>query len=77
MERSERDLIERALPENFELKKLYEQHQIFEERLGTLSRQSYLTAKEEQEERELKLRKLRGVERMLKLVGAGSQELAA
>lgn len=77
MERSERDLIEKVLPENFELKKLYEQHQSFEERLRTLSRQSYLTAKEEQEERELKLRKLKGVERMLKLVGVGSQELAA
>jgi hypothetical protein len=67
MEQSERELIERAMFENFEVKKLYEQHKEFEERLRTLSRQSYLTPKEEQEERELKHRKLKGVERMIKL----------
>jgi hypothetical protein len=70
MERSERELIEKAVRENFEVKKLYEQHHEFEERLRTLSRQSYLTPKEEQEERELKHRKLRGVERMLKLASS-------
>jgi|LakMenEpi03Aug12_release.lakeMendotaPanAssembly.Ray.scaffolds.fasta_scaffold4267056_1 hypothetical protein len=74
MERSERELIEKAVRENFEVKKLYEQHQDFEERLRTLSRQSYLTPKEEQEERELKHRKLKGVERMLKLASSVNAE---
>jgi len=77
MEQCERDRIEKSAAENFELKKLYEQHQLFEDRLRTLSRQSYLTPKEEQEERELKQRKLKGVEKMLRIVGAASQELAA
>jgi hypothetical protein len=65
--------------ENFEVKKLYEQHKQFEERLRTLGRQSYLTPKEEQEERELKHRKLQGVERMLKLVHStqSQQQIAA
>jgi len=71
MERSQRELIEKVSGSNFELKKLYEQHQEFEEKLRKLSRQAYLTSAEEQEERTLKALKLRGVERMLKLVGDG------
>ncbi len=76
MERSERELIERAALENFEVKKLYEQHRDFEDRLRTLSRQSYLTPKEEQEERELKHRKLKGVERMLRLAASAQSHEA-
>lgn len=71
MERSERELIEKGLSRNFELKKLYEQHKDFEERLGRLSRQQYLTPQEQQEERTLKQMKLRGVEKMLKLAANG------
>jgi len=72
MERSERELIESELHNNFELRKLYEQHNQFEERLQKLSRQSFLTAAEEQEERKLKQLKLKGVERMLFLAGGAS-----
>ena len=77
MERIQREQIEKAATENFELKKLYEQHQNYEERLKKLARQAYLTPKEEQEERELKQKKLRGVERMIKLAQNAAQELAA
>ena len=73
MERAERELIERELPRNFELRKLYEQHRDFEDRLGQLGRQSFLTPAEEQEERKLKQLKLKGVERMLYLVGGGAE----
>lgn len=76
MERSDRELIERAVSTNFEVKKLYERHKQLEERLDTLARKGYLTAGEEQEQRQLKQVKLRGVERMLKLANC-SQELAA
>lgn len=70
MESHERELIQKALTnENFEVKKLYKQHQEFEERLKKLSRQAFLTASEEAEERRLKQLKLQGVERMLKLAG--------
>lgn len=72
MERVERELIERELPRNFEMRKLYEQHRDFEERLGQLARQSFLTPAEEQEERKLKQLKLKGVERMLYLIEGGS-----
>lgn len=77
MERAERELIEKAVNDNFEVRRLYEQHKEFEERLRMLSRMVYLTPKEEQEERELKMRKLQGVERMIKLAQSHQQELAA
>ena len=76
MERAERELIERVLNHNFEVRKLYEQHKQFEERLCKLSRHSFLTPAEEQEERRLKQLKLKGVERMLQLAG-GSEAGAA
>ncbi len=70
MESHERELIEKALPTNFEVKKLYKQHQEFEERLKKLGRQAFLTSTEEAEERKLKQLKLKGVERMLRLASA-------
>ena len=69
MERFEREMIESEMTTNFELRKLYEQHRDFETRLQKLSKQSFLTAAEEQEERRLKQLKLKGVERMLRMVG--------
>lgn len=72
MERAERELIERELGGNFELRKLYDQHRDFEERLRQLSRQSFLTPAEEQEERRLKQLKLKGVERMLYLASGAN-----
>lgn len=67
MESHERELIERVRETNFEVKKLYQQHQELEDRLKKLGRQAFLTSAEEAEERKLKQLKLRGVERMLKL----------
>lgn len=77
MEHVERVRIENAVQENFEVKRLYQQHKEYEERLGVLSRQAYLTQKEEQEQRELKQRKLWGVERMLKLTAGSIKDAAA
>lgn len=67
MESHERELIERAVESNFELKKLYTQHQELDFKIKKLGKQSFLTAQEEAEERRLKQLKLRGVEKMLKL----------
>ncbi len=76
MERSDRELIERVAVTNFEVKKLYERHKQLEERLDRLARKSYVTPSEEQEQRQLKQVKLRGVEKMLALANRG-QDLAA
>jgi hypothetical protein len=70
MERSERELITRALDANFEVRKLYDRHKKFEERLKKLACQPYLTASEQQEERRIKMLKLQGVERMMQLAAA-------
>ncbi len=76
MERADRERIEKVVPNNFELKKLYERHKELEEKLQKLSRKAFLTQSEEQEQRQLKIVKLRGVERMLKLASDG-EDLAA
>lgn len=67
MERRERELIERAVETNFELKRLYKQHVELDEKIKKLGKQGFLTQKEESEERRLKQLKLRGVEKMLKM----------
>lgn len=68
MENTERQRIENSLDGSFELRRLYNQHKNFEQRLGKLSRLVYLTPQEEAEQRTLKHLKLRGVERMMMLV---------
>jgi len=67
MEISDRERIEKGAKTNSELKRLYDKHKALEQRLHELGRKSFLTKNEQQEERSLKLIKLRGVERMLKL----------
>jgi hypothetical protein len=67
MENRERQLIEEAGKTNIQVKRLYQQHQDLEDRLGKLGRRAFLTADEEAEERRLKQLKLQGVEKMLKL----------
>ena len=76
MELSDRQRIEKYAKTNMELKRLYDKHRTLEARLHELGRKSFLTKSEEQEQRELKLTKLRGVERMLRIADDGP-ELAA
>lgn len=72
MESTEREMIERALGTNFEVKKLYGEHLRFEARLDKLKKRPFLTPVEETEAKQLKQLKLRGVERMLKLAAPQS-----
>lgn len=65
MEKSDREQIERLLEKDFEMRRLYEEHQRLDDQLKRIGNKKFLTASEEQEERELKQRKLRGVEKML------------
>lgn len=76
MESDERELIQKVLQTNFEVRKLYNQHIQFEDKLAKLARQAYLTSSEEVEQRRLKRLKLKGVERMLKIASNGD-DLAA
>ena len=76
MERIDRELIERALESNFELRKLYEQHARFEARLEKLGRQAYLTPAEQVEQKRLKRMKLVGVEKMIELAAGATAQAA-
>jgi uncharacterized protein YdcH (DUF465 family) len=68
MERADRELIERVLLGNFELRKLYEEHCKLEELLASFETRPFLTTAEELEEKRLKVRKLQGVDRMMSIV---------
>jgi uncharacterized protein YdcH (DUF465 family) len=76
MERAERELIQKVLQTNFEVRRLYNQHIKYEDTLARLARQAYLTQPEEVEQRRLKRLKLKGVEKMLKIASNGD-DLAA
>ena len=67
METNERQMIEKESSSNQGLRRLYEEHKALEEKLSRFGRMSFLTPREEVEEKKLKLRKLRGVERMMKI----------
>ncbi len=65
MESSERKRLLDLAENDFQLKKLYTDHIDYEARLQRLSRKRYLTVDEELEEKKLKVRKLRGKEKMM------------
>lgn len=65
MEKTDREKIERLSERDFEMRRLYQEHQRLDERLKKIGNKKFLTASEEQEERDLKQKKLRGVEKML------------
>ena len=68
MEHAERELIEKSVVNNFELRRLYTRHRDFERRLDELKRQPFLTSVEQLEQKRLKNLKLLGVERMMFLI---------
>ncbi|MDL2307456.1 DUF465 domain-containing protein [Desulfovibrio sp. OttesenSCG-928-C06] len=60
MDQNELQLIEKFAPQDEELKRLWEDHQLFEKQLEKLEKKNYLTPAEEQQVRELKKQKLEG-----------------
>lgn len=68
MDRRDHDRIIEAGKKNHTLRRLYEDHQRFEDELARLGRQVYLTEEERVREKALKQQKLRGVDRMLRMV---------
>lgn len=68
MERKDRERILRKLNTNAQLKRLYREHELLEEKLGMFAGRRYLTPGEQKKEAELKLQKLRGVDRMMALL---------
>jgi hypothetical protein len=68
MEHAEREMILQAVKTNVALGRLYAEHERLDEVLSDLGRRRFLTVEEEVESKKLKLKKLRGVERMMAML---------
>ena len=68
MERTDRELIERMMANDIRLKRLYEQHGKIEQMLERFQGRVFLTSIEQREERDLKKKKLNGVDEMMRLL---------
>jgi uncharacterized protein YdcH (DUF465 family) len=64
MEETELQLIRRLIPKNRELKKLWDEHLEYEEKLEQLNRRRYLSTEEEVRRKEIQKLKLRGKDRI-------------
>lgn len=69
MEDADRTRILRALTQNHRLKRLYEEHAELEHAVARFEARNFLTPAEERSLKEMKFRKLRGVEEMMQIVG--------
>lgn len=68
MEDYERARIASLIPHNDELRKLWQEHLAFEQRIGELARLPHLTPEEELERKELQKRKLAGKDRIAEIL---------
>lgn len=68
MEAADRELIERMLKRDIRLRRLYDEHERFEEELQRFHKRPFLTEPEEAEQRVLKRKKLAGVDRMMAIL---------
>lgn len=76
MEISDRELILRAIKYNTQLRRLYNEHLLLENKLDRLKSRSYLTTQEEIESKLLKLRKLKGVDKMMNMIAQSRGKLS-
>ncbi len=68
MDKKDLTLLKRILSTDQKLKRLYLQHQDLEEKLSHYENRNFLTAKEEQEEKKLKFKKLAHKEEMMRIL---------
>ena len=68
MEAADRELLLKTMARDVRLKRLYAEHQKLEDRLAFFKCRPFLTALEERQEKEIKLRKLAGVDRMMAIL---------
>ena len=72
MNKKDQELIFKYLNCNFELNKLYSEHQELEGKLSRFTKKFHLTTPEEVEVKKLKRRKLLGMDRMMMIVQESS-----
>lgn len=73
MERTDRELIEQMMKNDIRLKRLYDQHHKLEQMLERFQGRAFLTSAEQREERDLKKKKLNGVDEMMRLLAEHQQ----
>jgi uncharacterized protein YdcH (DUF465 family) len=64
MEETDLQLIRRLIPRDKELKRLWDEHLEYEEKLDTLGRRKYLSTEEDMRRKELQKLKLKGKDRI-------------
>ena len=77
MENHDLDAIKKLLASDHELRKLYQEHELLEEKISKIENRNFLTPDEQVELKALKMKKLRGVEQMMRRVtirGEGAVE---
>jgi|GEM_PF-201947 len=77
MERTDRELIEQVMKNDMRLKRLYDQHLKLERSLEQFQGRSFLTGIEQRDERNLKKKKLNGVDEMMRLLAEIKQPISA
>jgi len=77
MERTDRELIEQVMKNDMRLKRLYDQHLKLERSLKQFQGRSFLTTIEQRDERNLKKKKLNGVDEMMRLLAEIKQPISA
>ena len=68
MEDTERQLILRAVESDQQIRRLYDEHMRLERVLAEYNSRLYLSPEEEMEEKQLKIKKLRGKDLMMQLL---------
>ena len=68
MNKRQREILLSLINQNFELNKLHKEHEQLEERLAQYQNRNFLTSQEEIEVKQLKSRKLKGVDRIMSII---------
>lgn len=70
MEHNDRALIAQVVDEDAQLRRLYDEHQLLERRLEKLIGRRYLTPADELLIKRLKVKKLQGVDQMMRILAS-------
>ena len=77
MEAADRELVERLSKSDKRIDRLYAEHKRLESELERYSKRAFLTSEEAQRERQLKVKKLQGVDKLMQLVRADVEPAVA
>ncbi len=68
MEQADKDLISKLSPGNIVLRRLHREHLALEEKIASLEKRNFLTADETTHLKDMKRKKLSGVDKMMQII---------